>query len=120
MCFCRKSILDKNKTTTVYEDTDSTEEEVDLVLLLWNAFMSWAFEQPPDDSVTVDDVAQTANQDIDAEKGMDDESLDVDGSGLWNVIVSKEEHFDYFYFVSTVFLLYLVFIIIKKHNQVRI
>ena len=119
MCFCRKSILDKNKTTTVYEDTDSTEEEVDLVLLLWNAFMSWAFEQPPD-SVTVDHVEQTASQDIDAEKGMDDESLDVDGSGLWNVIMSKEEHLDYFYFVSTVFLLYLVFIIIKKHNQVKI
>ena len=110
--------MDKNKTTTVYQDTDSTEEEVDLVLLLWNAFMSWAFEQPPDETEKVDDAAQTASQDIDAEKGVDDERLDVDASGFWNGIVSKEEHLDYFYFVSTVFLLYLVFIIIKKHNQV--
>ena len=70
--------MDKNKTTTVYQDTDSTEEEVDLVLLLCNAFMSWAFEQPPDDTESVDDVAQTASQDIDAEKGVNDESLDVD------------------------------------------
>ena len=91
---------------------------MDLVLLLWNAFMSWAFEQPPDETEKVDDVAQTASQDMDAEKGVDDERLDVDASWFWNGIVSKEEHLDYFYFVSTVFLLYLVFIIIKKHNQV--
>ena len=91
---------------------------MDLVLVLWNAFLSWAFEQPPDETEKVDDVAQAASQDIDVGKGVDDESLDVDSSGFWNGIVSKEEHLDYFYFVSTVFLLYLVFIIIKKHNQV--
>ena len=113
---CRKSILDKNKTTTVYQDTDTTEEEVDLVLWLWNAFMSWAFEEPSDQSV--EDVAQTASRDLDAGKGVDDESQDDDESWSWNLIVSEEEHLEYFYLVSTVFLLYIVFIIIKKHNQV--
>lgn len=113
---CRKSILDKNKTTTVYQDTNTTEEEVDLVLWLWNAFMSWAFEEPPDQSV--DDVAQTASRDMDAGKGIDDKSHNVDESWSWNVIVSEEEHLEYFYLVSTVLLLYIVFIIIKKHNQV--
>lgn len=118
-CFCilcRKSILDKNKTTTVYQDTNTTEEEVDLVLWLWNAFMSWAFEEPSDQ--TVEDVAQTASRDLDAGKGVDDESRDDYESWSWNVIVSEEEHLEYFYLVSTVFLLYIVFIIIKKHNQV--
>lgn len=118
-CFCilcRKSILDKNKTTTVYQDTNTTEEEVDLVLWLWNAFMSWAFEEPSDQ--TVEDVAQTASRDLDAGKGVDDESHDDDESWSWNVILSEEEHLEYFYLVSTVFLLYIVFIIIKKHNQV--
>ena len=118
-CFCilcRKSILDKNKTTTVYQDTNTTEEEVDLVLWLWNAFMSWAFEEPSDQ--TVEDVAQTASRDLDAGKGVDDESRDDYESWSWNVIVSEEEHLEYFYLVSTVFLLYIVFIITKKHNQV--
>ena len=116
---CRKSILDKNKTTTVYQDTNTNEEEVDLVLWLWNAFMSWAFEETPDQSVEhVADMAQTASRDMDTEKGVDDESHNVDESWSWNVIVSEEEHLEYFYLVSTLFLLYIVFIIIQKHNQV--
>ena len=117
MFVCRKSILEKNKTTTVYEDSNSTEEEVDLVLWLWNAFVSWAFEEPSDEIITVDDVSQN-KKDVDAEIGEDDKDHDLDGTGFWNVIVSEEEHLELFYFVSTVLLLFLGFLIIKKHYQV--
>ena len=117
MFVCRKSILEKNKTTTVYEDSNSTEEEVDLVLWLWNAFVSWAFEEPADEIITVDDVSQN-KKDVDAEIGEDDKDHDLDGTGFWNVIVSEEEHLELFYFVSTVLLLFLGFLIIKKHYQV--
>ena len=118
MIICRKSILDKNKTTTVYEDSNSTEEEVDLVLWLWNAFVSWAFEEPTDDEIkTIDDVSHT-EKDMGPEIGADDNNHDVDGTGFWNVIVSEEEHLELFYLVSTVLLIFLGFIIIKKHNQV--
>ena len=118
MIICRKSILDKNKTTTVYEDSNSTEEEVDLVLWLWNAFVSWAFEEPTDDEIkTIDNGSQT-EKDMGPEIGADDKNHDVDGTGYWNVIVSEEEHLELFYFVSTVLLIFLGIIIIKKHNKV--
>ena len=110
--------MDKNKTTTVYEDSNSTEEEVDLVLWLWNAFVSWAFEEPTDDEIkTIDDVSHT-EKDMGPEIGADDKNHDVDGTGFWNVIVSEEEHLELFYFVSTVLLIFLGIIIIKKHNKV--
>ena len=109
--------MEKNKTTTVYEDSNSIEEEVDLVLWLWNAFVSWAFEEPPAEIITMDDVSQT-EKDMDAEIGADDKDHVVDGTGFWNVIVSEEEHLELFYFVSTVLLLFLGFLIIKKHYQV--
>ena len=118
MIICRKSILDKNKTTTVFEDSNSTEEEVDLVLWLWNAFLSWAFEEPTDDELKImDDVSQT-EKDMGPKIGADDNNHDFDGTGFWNVIVSEEEHLELFYFVSTVLLIFLGLIIIKKHNQV--
>ena len=112
----RKSVLEKNKTTTVYEDPNSTEEEVDLVLWLWNAFISWAFEEPPAEDMTVDAVQQSFHKETQEENGVNDESQDEIWS--WNVIFREEEHLEYFYFASTVFLLYLVIIAIKKHNQV--
>ena len=117
--FFRKLVLEKNKTTSVYQDSDSIEEEVDLVLWLWNAFMSWAFEEPPlegdIESETVSQAAETVDIVEDVEN-LSDESQG--GSWFWNVIFKEEEHLEYFYLFSTAFLLYLVIIIIKRQNQV--
>ena len=92
---------------------DETSEEIDLVLWLWNSFISWAFEVETQDAEketeteVVDDKSVTDNDNNDEE-----ESLNY---SFWES--HEEQHLEYFYIVSFVFLVFLIVIIVKQNIE---
>ena len=92
---------------------DETSEEIDLVLWLWNSFISWAFEVETQDAEkeseteVVDDKSVTDNDSNDEE-----ESLNY---SFWES--HEEQHLEYFYIVSFVFLVFLIVIIVKQNIE---
>ena len=92
---------------------NETSEENDLVLWLWNSFISWAFEIETQDAgkesetEVVDDKSVTDNDNNDEE-----ESLNY---SFWES--HEEQHLEYFYIVSFVFLVFLIVIIVKQNIE---
>ena len=109
----RKSAQVTNKSDKVTVIEDETSEEIDLVLWLWNSFISWAFEVETQDAEkeseteVVDDKSVTDNDNNDEE-----ESLNY---SFWES--HEEQHLEYFYIVSFVFLVFLIVIIVKQNIE---
>ena len=92
---------------------DETSEEIDLVLWLWNSFISWAFEVE-----TQDAEKETETEVVDDNSVTDNDSNDEGESFNYSFWESHEEqHLEYFYIVSFVFLVFLIVIIVKQNIE---
>ena len=94
-------------------DKDELAEEVDLGLWIWNSFMS--LFSPEDDTVIsddpVEDVKEAINEDIEeSENETFDKSFSFSMGG-------EEEHLEYFYIASFMFLAFLCIILIKQNIE---
>ena len=92
---------------------DETSEEIDLVLWLWNSFISWAFE------VETQDAEKESETEVVDDKSVTDNENNDEGESLnysfWES--HEEQHLEYFYIVSFVFLVFLIVIIVKQNIE---
>ena len=92
---------------------NETSEEIDLVLWLWNSFISWAFE------VETQDAEKESETEVVDDKSVTDNDNNDEGESLnysfWES--HDEQHLEYFYIVSFVFLVFLIVIIVKQNIE---
>lgn len=106
----RKSALAKNKTVTVVDD-DKIEESVDVGLVIWNILISWIFGESEETETEMPPVETEPQFDGMTDDIVNDHESDFD---LWGHVY-EEQHLDLFYIISTLFLGFLIFHIVKKN-----
>ena len=113
MVINRKSAQVIKKSEKVNVTEDETSEEIDLVLWLWNSFISWAFTED------IEDTEKETETEVVDDKSVADNDIDNEGESLnysfWES--HEEQHLEYFYIVSFMFLVFLIVIIIKQNIE---